>query len=78
MEKLCWKIHSRIRYTEHILKASALKKFKSFLLSYKETVDDDAGNNWTTGEAKSVFMENLCTIDKANGIDAGGIPIIVK
>ena len=52
-----WKdIDSRIRYTERILKVSALNNFESVLFSCKETVAEEDGAKWTLGDAKSVSM----------------------
>ena len=65
-----------IKYTEHILRGSALEKNRQVLLVCKESSRGFSGNIWTIGADKSVTMEQFCTWDKIKRSDSDGDTII--
>ena len=66
----------RIKYTERILRVSALNKFLQVLLECKESSKRLYGDQWSLGSAKNVTMEQLWTWYKVDATNGTGYTII--
>ena len=65
----------RIKYIEYILIVSVINKYLQVLEECKESTKGLAGDQWSLGLAKVIFMEQLCTWAKVDAIDVSVDPI---
>ena len=57
-----------VAYTQRILIGAVLKKYKAFLLEFKQLKKDLSGDKWTLGEIKELYTEDLWTRVNSDGI----------
>ena len=62
-------VDKRVKYTQKILRGTALKKYKQVLAGYKESEMGLSGDQWNMGAKNDVTMEQLWAWDKVDSID---------
>ena len=57
-------VYQRVAYTQRILKGSALKKYREFLVACRQSAKELAGYEWKLGELAGLSTEYLWTWTK--------------
>ena len=65
-------VDKSIKYTQRILRGTALKKYKQVLEECKELSKGIAGYQWTLGATKDVTMKQFWDWDKVEAINRSG------
>ena len=57
---------------QHLLRGSAIKKYKAVLTECKEQAKELAGDWWNLGKTTDITMDRLCNWAKKYGIESDG------
>ena len=68
-------VYLSIKYIDRILRVTTLKKYQQVLAECKEPENGLAGDPWSLGSVKGVYMEHFWTWSKVDAIDGSGDPI---
>ena len=62
----------RLVYMKCILRGSALKKYQEVLVTYRQSANDIAGDEWTLGDLTGLSMEEFWNWSKTDTTEYDG------